>query len=50
MILQKLMSAYLVLQLLFKMLTTKQIAVFFDCEYLWKKSIDFVDVLHGDNS
>ena len=39
----------LVLQLLCKMLSTNQSTVFFDYEYLWKKSPDTLDILHGDN-
>ena len=39
----------LVLQLLCKMLSTNQSTVFFDYEYLWKKSPNTLDILHGDN-
>ena len=31
------------------MLSTNQIAASFDHQYLWKKSIDIFDLLHGDN-
>ena len=32
-----------------KIISTNQIAVFFGHQYLWKKSIDLLHFLHGDN-
>ena len=32
-----------------KMLSSSQIAIFFDHQYLSKESIDTLDFLHGDN-
>ena len=32
-----------------KVLSTNQIAAFFDHQCLWKKSVDIFDLLHGDN-
>ena len=37
----------LVLQLWLKMISTSQIAVFFDHQYLWKESIDLLNFVHG---
>ena len=31
------------------MLSTSQIAGFFDQRYLWKESINIIDFLHGEN-
>ena len=40
----------LILRLWLKMLSTNQIAVFFDHQYLWKESINILDFLFWDNN
>ena len=37
------------LQLCPKMLSTNQIAIFFDHQYPWKESVDIIDFLRGNN-